>query len=129
MKVLVRLPFLFVLMALLAPTPAHAFTVAIDPGHGGAKDGARSPTGAKEKAVSLAVAKELQKALEKEPGIKTILTRDSDVHVELQDRTHMANQAHADLFIANVAHERVFRPISEWLTQQSTSSLRVREVP
>jgi pimeloyl-ACP methyl ester carboxylesterase len=36
--------------------------------------------------------------------------------------------AHADLFIANEAHARVFQPISDWLTEQG-QTISLREVP
>lgn len=99
MKACVRPLGLLVCLCLWAPA-ARAFTVAIDPGHGGIKDGARSPFGTREKNVALALAKELKKQLEEEPGVKTVLTRDSDIHVELPDRTKMANDTHADLLIS-----------------------------
>jgi N-acetylmuramoyl-L-alanine amidase len=88
------------LFVFCASESADAFTVAIDPGHGGAKYGALSPVGLKEKDISLAVAQKLKGLLEENRDVKVILTRDSDTHVELQDRTKVANQAKADVLVS-----------------------------
>lgn len=80
--------------------PAVAFTVAIDPGHGGDKVGASSPAGVKEKEVALAVAKRLAALLEQARDVKVVFTRESDVNVELPDRTRAANAAKADVLLS-----------------------------
>jgi N-acetylmuramoyl-L-alanine amidase len=85
---------------LAAPLQAVAFTVALDPGHGGEKEGASSPAGVKEKEVALAVAKRLAALLEKTPDVKVVFTRESDVNVELPDRTKAANAAKADVLLS-----------------------------
>jgi N-acetylmuramoyl-L-alanine amidase len=82
------------------PLPSSALTIAIDPGHGGSKEGALSPSGVKEKDVSLAVAKRLRKLLEADKDLHVVMTRDGDDHVELRDRTAVANKAKADLLIS-----------------------------
>lgn len=74
-------------------------TVVIDPGHGGPKPGTISKSGLQEKEVNLAIALALRRLL-KEAGIEAILTRESDVDVGLEDRTVIANQKRADLFIS-----------------------------
>ncbi len=74
-------------------------TVVIDPGHGGPKPGTIGKSGLQEKEVNLAVALALQKLL-KAAGIEAVLTRESDVDVGLDDRTVIANQKRADLFIS-----------------------------
>jgi N-acetylmuramoyl-L-alanine amidase len=70
--------------------------IAIDAGHGGEDPGA--PGG--EKQVTLAVAKRLADTLNKEKGIKAILTRKGDYFVELLKRTEIARNNKADLFIS-----------------------------
>ncbi len=74
--------------------------VVIDPGHGGSLPGAQGRITA-EKDIVLQVSKKLKVALEKElPGVKAILTRDTDVDVPFHERSNIANRNHADLFIS-----------------------------
>ncbi|MGB8958083.1 MAG: N-acetylmuramoyl-L-alanine amidase [Candidatus Aminicenantales bacterium] len=75
-------------------------TVVIDPGHGGPRPGTIGKSGLQEKEVNLAVALALQKMLRDKAGIDAILTRESDVDVGLDDRTVIANQKRADLFVS-----------------------------
>jgi N-acetylmuramoyl-L-alanine amidase len=74
--------------------------VAIDPGHGGADGGAVGPTGLREKDVALDVAHRVAPLLAHELKIETLLTRDGDVYVPLEERTARANAFHADLFVS-----------------------------
>lgn len=75
-------------------------TVVIDPGHGGSKPGTVGKSGLQEKDINLAVALALKKLLVDKAGIDAVLTRESDVDVGLDDRTVIANQKRADLFIS-----------------------------
>ena len=90
-----------------------AFTVVIDPGHGGKDTGT---TGTKryknkfEKDIVLAVALEVKKIMQKElPEVKTLLTRDKDVFIELNKRGEIANKAKADLFISIHANSASYK--------------------
>ena len=74
--------------------------VAIDAGHGGKDPGAHGPTGVHEKNVTLAVARELARQINADPGLKAVLIRDSDTFVPLQERYMRARAAQADLFIS-----------------------------
>jgi len=74
-------------------------TVVIDPGHGGPRPGSIGKSGLQEKEVNLAIALALRKLL-RDAGIDAILTRESDVDVGLDDRTVIANQKRADLFVS-----------------------------
>jgi N-acetylmuramoyl-L-alanine amidase len=74
--------------------------VTLDPGHGGDDDGAIGPTGLREKDVTLDVAHRAAPALAHELGIETMLTRDTDGHVYLEERTARANAFHADVFVS-----------------------------
>lgn len=76
------------------------FVVAIDPGHGGRDVGAIGPAGTYEKDVVLAQAKALKKAIDAQPGMKAVLTRDSDVYLQLHERVNIAKQQNADIFIS-----------------------------
>jgi N-acetylmuramoyl-L-alanine amidase len=75
-------------------------TVVIDPGHGGPRPGSIGRSGLREKDINLAVARALQKLLREKAGLEAILTRESDVDVPLEDRTVIANQKRADLFVS-----------------------------
>ena len=74
--------------------------VVIDPGHGGKDPGAIGPGGLREKDVVLKIAKKLERKLKKELGLTTVLTRQDDTFVSLDQRTAIANAQKADLFIS-----------------------------
>ncbi len=76
------------------------YKIVLDPGHGGKDPGATGPSGLKEKDVVLAVAKELDRLLKEEPGVKVYLTRRDDRFISLTQRTEMANQLGGDIFIS-----------------------------
>ncbi len=76
----------------------YQYTVVIDAGHGG-KDGGTEKGAAIEKDINLAVALFMKSWLEGE-GIGVILTRDSDVYIDLDERVEIANEEHADLFVS-----------------------------
>lgn len=74
--------------------------VAIDAGHGGKDQGAHGPDGTLEKNVTLAVARDLAALIDKQPGMKAILTRDGDYFIPLARRYQIARDAKADLFVS-----------------------------
>jgi N-acetylmuramoyl-L-alanine amidase len=74
--------------------------IAIDPGHGGEDPGATGPTGLKEKDVVLAIALQLRERLNAKPGVRVLLTRDSDFFVPLGERVKKAERVQADLFVS-----------------------------
>ncbi|PYV34900.1 MAG: hypothetical protein DMG22_04180 [Acidobacteria bacterium] len=74
--------------------------IVIDPGHGGHDTGTLGPTGVMEKDVVLDVALRLARLIERETGNEVILTRKDDTFIPLEERTAIANQKGADLFIS-----------------------------
>jgi N-acetylmuramoyl-L-alanine amidase len=74
--------------------------IAIDPGHGGEDPGAIGPTGLKEKDVVLAIAMQLRERLNAKPGVRVLMTRDSDFFVPLGERVKKAERVQADLFVS-----------------------------
>jgi len=74
--------------------------IAVDAGHGGADSGALGPKGMREKDVTLAIAKELTRVINSQPGYSANLTRTGDYFVELQKRRDLARDMKADLFIS-----------------------------
>lgn len=81
------------------PPPTLSAKVVIDPGHGGRDPGATGPTGLHEKDVVLDVALKLAAYLHGK-GVRTVLTRQSDVFVSLADRVAVANRERPDLFVS-----------------------------
>jgi len=73
--------------------------VCIDPGHGGKDPGAISRWGTREKNLVLAVARMLARELGAR-GFETVMTRSSDVFVELDERPVVAERLGADVFIS-----------------------------
>lgn len=97
--------------------------VVIDPGHGGDDQGAHGKKGTKEKDIALKIAKKLKGILEKEQGVKVILTRRGDKTMELFDRTKIANDSAADLFISihcNATKKRKFQGFETFYLNNSS---------
>jgi N-acetylmuramoyl-L-alanine amidase len=86
-----------------APEPGPAALalrhVVIDPGHGGRDTGAIGPGGLCEKDVTLAVALELQRQMQKR-GVRVTMTRSDDRFLSLAERSRLANAAGVDLFLS-----------------------------
>jgi N-acetylmuramoyl-L-alanine amidase len=82
--------------------------VAIDAGHGGDDPGAIGrKLRAKEKNITLSIARKLKKIIDKQPGMRAVLTRDGDYYVGLRKRMKIARKHHADLFVS--VHADAFR--------------------
>jgi N-acetylmuramoyl-L-alanine amidase len=75
-------------------------TIVLDPGHGGTDPGCIGKSGAREKDIVLDVTRSLRKMLVEKNGFNVVLTRETDIFVPLEDRTVIANQKRADLFIS-----------------------------
>jgi len=75
-------------------------TIVIDPGHGGKEVGAIGPGGLMEKDATLTICRKLADALEAKLRARVVLTRTDDSVVSLDQRTAVANQYHADLFLS-----------------------------
>lgn len=89
-----------VILSMLYCTSMLAYTVVIDPGHGGRDVGAMGLK-AKEKDINLKVALALGNMIRRNhPEVKVIYTRSTDVFVELERRAGIAVKAKADLFIS-----------------------------
>ncbi len=76
------------------------FTIVIDPGHGGIDSGATGKDHSVEKNITLKFAKELKKALEANDNYNILLTRDDDEYLRLSERSQIARDHKADLFIS-----------------------------
>jgi N-acetylmuramoyl-L-alanine amidase len=80
--------------------PTRLRIVALDPGHGGAEVGAEGRNGLVEKELVLSLARRLRELLQERLGLQVILTRDGDRDLALDERTALANNNKADLFIS-----------------------------
>jgi len=89
-----------------AAAPRGAVVVAIDPGHGGSDPGAIGPDGVREKDVVLAIAEDLH-ALLAQQHVDTVMVRESDVFVPLDDRAVIAQRGGATLFVSIHANASV----------------------
>jgi N-acetylmuramoyl-L-alanine amidase len=83
-----------------APARERNIIVAIDAGHGGKDPGARGASGSWEKNITLAVARELARQIDAEPGFESFLVRDGDYYLVHQARYEKARKANADLFVS-----------------------------
>jgi N-acetylmuramoyl-L-alanine amidase len=98
--------------------------IVIDPGHGGHDTGTIGPTGLKEKDVVLDVGLRLKKLLEHKVGCDVVMTRGDDTFIPLEERTAIANEKAADLFIsihANASRDRSARGIETYYLNFTSS--------
>jgi N-acetylmuramoyl-L-alanine amidase len=100
--------------------------IVIDAGHGGHDTGTIGPHGLMEKDLCLDVALKLGKEIEEKlPGAEVIYTRKDDTFIPLEQRTAIANEAKADLFIsvhANSSHDQAARGIETYYLNFATSA-------
>jgi N-acetylmuramoyl-L-alanine amidase len=92
--------------------------IVIDAGHGGHDTGTIGPTGLMEKDICLDVALRLGKIIHQRlPGAEVVYTRSDDTFIPLEERTRVANESKADLFIsihANSSHDHAARGIETY---------------
>lgn len=74
--------------------------IAIDAGHGGKDPGATGRHGTHEKLITLQIAKQLQKSINAQRGMRAVLTRKNDRFMRLRDRIHKAREYQADMMIS-----------------------------
>jgi len=91
--------------------------IVIDAGHGGKDPGALGADKLREANVVLAIARNLRRELVAR-GFEVVMTRDGDVFLPLGERTDIANQRDADLFLsvhANAAKSRKLAGVETYL--------------
>ncbi len=105
-------------------TKPAAFCVVIDPGHGGADSPGTVSGGVEEAGVNLEIAKQLKKLLENQ-GIHVVMTRTQDTFVGLYERTALANELEADVFISihqNSIADRETHGMETWYCPDETGT-------
>lgn len=83
--------------------------IAIDAGHGGVDPGSIGKRGSYEKNITLAIARRLKERIDREPGMRAVLTRDTDQFVEHRERIARARRQQANMFVsihADSYHDR-----------------------
>ncbi|MDV2856269.1 N-acetylmuramoyl-L-alanine amidase [Oceanimonas sp. CAM02] len=123
----------------MAPAGLRELVVAIDAGHGGEDPGAVGPKKNHEKHITLAISRKLADLINKEPGMRAVLTRTGDYYVNLNQRSEIARKARADLLLSihadSVANQgprgasvwllssnRANREMAGWLEKQERQS-------
>lgn len=107
------------------PPPRTGHVVAIDPGHGGKDPGAIGATGLVEKDVVLDIGLRLRDVLRGQ-GVRTIMTREADVFVDLADRVPIALRAGATVFVsvhANATTRGVIRGVETYYLKPNSVQL------
>ncbi len=97
--------------------------VVIDAGHGGWDSGA-SYGGIDEKDLTLSLALKLQRSLQKSGRLQVVLTRRGDYYLPLRERTLIANQYQADLFLSvhvNAALNKTRRGFETYFCSEEAS--------
>lgn len=74
--------------------------IAIDAGHGGEDPGSIGPAGTYEKNIVLSIAKKLESMINREQGMRAIMTRTGDYYITPNRRPEIARQNKADLLVS-----------------------------
>ena len=91
--------------------------IVIDPGHGGFDTGTIGPSGLEEKNIVLDIGLRLRKLIETQTNSEVFMTRSTDKFIPLEERTAIANEDGADLFIsihANASRDHRVRGIETY---------------
>ena len=102
----------------MASTGSGEVVIAVDAGHGGKDPGAIGPRGTHEKSVTLAVARELAEQINRQPGMRAVMTRTGDYFVDLNARSEIARRHKAQLLIsihADSVDNSTARGASVWI--------------
>ena len=102
----------------VAPSGSGMVIIAVDAGHGGKDPGAIGPRGTHEKTVTLAVARELTDLINRQPGMRAVMTRTGDYFVDLNARSEIARRQKAQRLIsihADSVDNATARGASVWI--------------
>lgn len=86
--------------------------IVIDPGHGGHDVGTTGPSGLNEKDLVLDISRRLADLLQEQLRSEVLLTRQDDTFIPLEERTRIANQNKADLFLSVHANSSPVRSVA-----------------
>ena len=108
----------------------RVFVVAIDAGHGGKHHGT-TKGGLVEKTLALDISRRIARKLDETKGFKAVLTRDSDVFLDLVDRTKIAKRKGADIFVSihlNSAPRKEARGIEVWFISPAGAEATAKKI-
>lgn len=112
---------LSVLLFLAALCPLWAEVIVIDAGHGGYDYGIKTPV-LKEKALALAIAKELESILRKEHK-KVFLTRSVDSYLSIGERAFYAHRYMPDIFLSlHATNLKGFSVYTSWYPETTLTA-------
>lgn len=116
-----------------APSPTKR-RIVLDAGHGGHDPGAIGPGKLYEKNIALDLVKRIKKQLDAQGQYEVFLTRDKDVFLTLEQRTVIANNKNADLFISvhlNANNKKTARGLEtyllNWTDDEAAQRVAARE--
>ncbi|MDN9012074.1 N-acetylmuramoyl-L-alanine amidase family protein [Brevibacillus laterosporus] len=95
-------------LQLQAKPQKTGYLIVVDAGHGGHDVGAKGTVGNYEKDFTLSVANRLVEYLKQHKEFQVIATRSTDTYLTLKERTDIANEIDADVFIS--VHANSFKP-------------------
>jgi N-acetylmuramoyl-L-alanine amidase len=81
-------------------TTDRDIVIVIDAGHGGEDPGSVGPSGSYEKNITLGIAKRLESLINKEKGMKAVMTRTGDYYISPNKRPQLARKHKADMFVS-----------------------------
>ncbi len=112
-----------------APVMDPLRLIVLDAGHGGHDPGATGPSGVMEKDVVLDVTRRVSRLVQEGLGVKTALTRSTDVFIPLRERTSFASRQRADLFVsihANAHPQAVSEGVEVFFLSSEASDSQAR---
>ncbi|QOS98821.1 N-acetylmuramoyl-L-alanine amidase [Brevibacterium sp. JNUCC-42] len=95
-------------LQLQAKPQKTGYLIVVDAGHGGHDVGAKGTVGNYEKDFTLSVANRLVEYLKQHKEFQVVATRSTDTYLTLKERTDIANEVNADVFIS--VHANAFNP-------------------
>ncbi len=81
-------------------TTDRDIVIVIDAGHGGEDPGSVGPSGSYEKNITLGIAKRLESLINKEKGMKAVMTRTGDYFISPNKRPQLARKHKADMVVS-----------------------------
>jgi N-acetylmuramoyl-L-alanine amidase len=105
--------------------------IALDPGHGGYQPGTIGVTGTYEKHLTLPISLEVERLLRKYTNARVTLTRRTDKHVGLRERTRIANDVQADLFLSihcNASHNKRSHGVETYFLAYDSASTEITKL-
>ena len=74
--------------------------IVVDAGHGGEDPGSIGPSGSYEKNITLGIARKFEALINKEKGMKAVMTRTGDYYISPNRRPQLARKHKADMFVS-----------------------------